>query len=568
MSTMKEMTVIAVICLLTEVTGHAGHKEASHHFLSKSMAMAFIPQNHWLNRRSATQCQNNEPYCESNKMECMNYVESNREHFCAIYPGHCGIGYTCYLSVPCPAHFELGCSVDPCYDSPCENGGTCNNEGGSNFTCSCTYGYYGSVCEYDDSCLSDPCLNGGMCNRVASNYDCSCTNRYIGTVCETDCRPGPADILFIMDASFRAEKQFSDSKAIVTSIVNKLSIGIDDFQVAILKYSFDVSVEFSFNTYTNKTAMIAAIDNITAIAGPSYLDKALDKAKEIFSSSSTFGARSQVLQYTIIISDGLSTLRTEAVYDAQVLRSQGVKILAIGNGEQVDQTELLQLATASQYVFPCGKEDNVADVIFMETVSSNCTDCALHTMVDILFLVDVSKHQMLLQQTLDTVKDLLYKATEYNSNTYVGMATFDLTTQFKFSLNQYTDRDAILLNSQIGLSSTNRNSNVSAALEFARESGFTGSRSDARKILVMFSNEGWSDRDEIVQQRESLSMNNVTVAFVTVGRSADLETAFTVAERASDVFYIEQNTDLVRLYALVAQTAYVECPDNIFDIRL
>ncbi|XP_060064712.1 collagen alpha-3(VI) chain-like [Ylistrum balloti] len=502
-----------------------------------------------------------------NGLSSQNYVESNREHFCATSPGLCGSGYTCYLSVPCPVHFELGCSANACYGLPCENGGQCSNNGGSNFTCLCTYGYYGSVCEYVDSCLVAPCLNGGTCNRVASDYSCSCTNRYIGTNCETDCRPGPADILFIMDASFSADKQFNDSKAIVTSIVNKLSIGIDDFHVAILKYSFDVSVEFSFNTYTNKTAMIAAIDNITAIAGPSYLDKALDKAKEMFSSSSTFGARSQVFQYTIIISDGLSTLRTEAVYDAQVLRSQGVKILAIGNGEQVDQTELLQLATASQYVFPGGKEDNVADVIFMETVSSNCADCTLNNMVDILLLVDVSQYQNSLQQTLDAVKDLIYKALEYNSNTHVGMATFDLTTQFKFSLNQYTDRDAILLNSQIGMSSTNRNSNVSAALEFARESGFTGSRSDARKILVMFSNEDWSDRDKIIQQRQSLSMNNVTVAFVTVGRSADLETAFTVAERASDVFYIEQNTDLVRLYALVAQTTHVECPDEIFDIR-
>ncbi|OWF35921.1 collagen alpha-5(VI) chain-like [Mizuhopecten yessoensis] len=567
MSTMTEVVILAyiVVCLLPESATHAGHEEVSHPFLSRSMAMSFIPKAHWIHRRTASSCQNDEGYCEKNKMECMTYVESNREHFCK--PDPCSSGSTCYLSTPCPAHFTQGCTENACLGLPCEHGATCSRQPGSNFTCLCTSGFYGDTCEYVDACHSVPCVNGGTCDRDANSFNCACTNRYQGTTCEIDCRPGPADILFIIDASLSTEKHFNDSKATVTAIINKLPIGADDFQIAVMKYSFDATMEFSFSTYTDKADLVSAIDNISPIMGPSYLDKALDKAKEVFGISSSFGARAQVFQYLIIVSDGLSTLRTEAVKDAQTLKNRGIKVLTVGNGEQVDQTELLQLATASQYVFSGGKEDDTTNVILIETVNTSCTDCLLNTMTDMVFVVDISKHQTVLQQTLDALKDLIYKALDYNPNTQVGMVTFDLTATLKFNLNQYTDRDKILLNSQIGLATTNQKSNITAALTFVRENGFNSNRPNSRKMLVVFSNKGWTDVDGILRERQALNMDNVLVVFVSVGRSADLVTVYTVAERVSDVYFIEQDADLVRFNALVAQTTHVECPFDIFDIR-
>ncbi|XP_021341560.1 collagen alpha-5(VI) chain-like [Mizuhopecten yessoensis] len=355
-----------------------------------------------------------------------------------------------------------------CYGQPCKNGATCHYTG-RNYTCTCANWFYGRNCDNVDACLSVPCVNGGTCDRDTNNFNCACTNRYQGTTCEIDCRPGPADILFIIDASFSTEKHFNDSKATVTAVVNKLPIGADDFQIAVIKYSFDATMEFSFSTYTYKADLVFAIDNISPTMGPSYVDKALKKANEVFGISSSYGARAQVFQYLIIVSDGLSTLRPEAVQGAQTLKSRGIKVLTVGNGEQVDQTELLQLATASQYVFSGGKEEDTTNVILIETVNTSCTDCLLNTMTVMVFMVDISKHQTVLQQTLDALKDLLYKALDYNPNTQVGMVPFDLTATFKFNLNQYTDRDKILLNSQIGLATTNQKSNITAALTFARE---------------------------------------------------------------------------------------------------
>ncbi|XP_069135285.1 collagen alpha-5(VI) chain-like [Argopecten irradians] len=368
-----------------------------------------------------------------------------------------------------------------------------------------------------------------------------------------------------MDSSYSTDKHLNDSKSSITAIVKKLSIGIDDFHVAVITYSFDVTVEFAFNQFTDKASVISAVNNLTGTRGPSFLDKALKKSKDIF--SAIYGARTSVRKYIIVISDGLATQREKAKYGAWELKSQGIRIFAIGNGEQVDQTELLQLATAQQYVFPAGREDDVTNAILMETVSSNCTDCSLHKMTDILFLVDDSQNQKSLQLTLDALTDLEDKVLNNNADTHVGMATFDLTVQLKYPLNYYKDRNDIIINSQIGISTTNRKSNISAALVFARHTGLTGSRSDARKMLVLFSNEGWTDLDDVRQQRQALNMDNVTVVFVTIGQDADLDIAYSVAERASDVYYIENHNDFERFNALVAQTAHVECPGNLFDIR-
>ncbi|XP_069127881.1 collagen alpha-5(VI) chain-like [Argopecten irradians] len=554
-----------LVPLLLEVDCHGGDQHHGSPFLPKSKAMSFIPENHWLNRRDANLCRDDEEYCERSPVICRQYVEPSREEACRETP--CSSGYTCYLEVPCRAHFRTGCRDVACINKACKNGASCHHITGSNVKCHCTHGYYGDVCEFVDSCLAAPCLNGGSCNRNASSFDCSCSNRYTGSTCETDCRPGPADILFIMDSSYSTEKHFNDSKASVTAIVNKLSIGTDDFLVACMTYSFDVTVEFSFDKFTDKASVITAINRLTNKGGSSYLDKALTKSKQMLSFASTYGARKSVRKYIIIISDGLSTLRKNAIDDAWQLKSQGVRVVAIGNGEQVEQKELLNLATVKQYVFPAGRENDVTNAILMETVNSSCTDCSIHKMTDILFLVDVSLHQTSLQLTLDALRDLEQKVLDFNSDTQVGMATFDLTVQSKFPFNFYTKRDDILDNSQIGIATTNVTSNISAALAFARHTGFTGARADARKMLVVFSNEGWTDLDDVRQHRQALNMDNVTVGFITVGRYADLASTYSVSEKPSHVYYIESHADFDRFEALVAQTTHAECPNDIFDVR-
>ena len=53
----------------------------------------------------------------------------------------------------------------PCErQTPCQNGGTCRNDGRGGYTCSCPPGWQGTNCqERMYHCLSNPCRNQGTC---------------------------------------------------------------------------------------------------------------------------------------------------------------------------------------------------------------------------------------------------------------------------------------------------------------------------------------------------------------------------------------------------------------------
>ena len=72
-----------------------------------------------------------------------------------------------------------------CSSSPCQNGGTCEDQVGS-YICLCTDGYEGSLCEDNsDDCNPNPCLNGGSCTDDINSYMCNCSPGYEGATCGT-----------------------------------------------------------------------------------------------------------------------------------------------------------------------------------------------------------------------------------------------------------------------------------------------------------------------------------------------------------------------------------------------
>ncbi|XP_077865312.1 uncharacterized protein LOC100372820 [Saccoglossus kowalevskii] len=125
--------------------------------------------------------------------------------FCNINNCHsdpCENGATC---VPSSAGFTCTCtagftgdlcdsSINDCVIGVCQNGGTCH-DGDNEFTCDCPIGYTGETCEEMDTkpCDPNPCLNSGECNELESPFDCQCagfqclcTSAYTGTLCEIE----------------------------------------------------------------------------------------------------------------------------------------------------------------------------------------------------------------------------------------------------------------------------------------------------------------------------------------------------------------------------------------------
>merc|ERR1711962_1762921 len=52
------------------------------------------------------------------------------------------------------------------------------------FTCSCSAGYDGIMCEeVQDPCESEPCLNGGSCAGTPDGFTCQCPSHFGGPTC-------------------------------------------------------------------------------------------------------------------------------------------------------------------------------------------------------------------------------------------------------------------------------------------------------------------------------------------------------------------------------------------------
>ncbi|XP_055375058.1 protein crumbs isoform X2 [Condylostylus longicornis] len=162
--------------------------------------------------------------CSQNINECLNAecqnnstcIDGIAEYTCACMPGYegdrceheidecasmpCHNGGTCTDMIAefhcqCPEEYA-GPQCDvlklvTCENNPCKNGSTCidgfNATTGNNFTCECTPGMIGFLCD-TAFCTVEPCKNGGFClfSEVSQPPICQCSIGYEGKFCETD----------------------------------------------------------------------------------------------------------------------------------------------------------------------------------------------------------------------------------------------------------------------------------------------------------------------------------------------------------------------------------------------
>ncbi|XP_072031301.1 uncharacterized protein [Amphiura filiformis] len=77
--------------------------------------------------------------------------------------------------------------IQVCVSQPCQNGGTCYNDGQGEYSCACNDGFTGQNCgQYVLVCGSMPCQNGGTCFDGPGQYACLCAEGFIGNNCEID----------------------------------------------------------------------------------------------------------------------------------------------------------------------------------------------------------------------------------------------------------------------------------------------------------------------------------------------------------------------------------------------
>ncbi|CCD69400.2 EGF-like domain-containing protein [Caenorhabditis elegans] len=112
-----------------------------------------------------------------------------------LYGGTCSdLGNGSYSCACLNLYMDTNCETfDSCYINKCENGGTCvptYNLLDSTFTCQCTPDWKGTYCEEERYyCDETPCENGGECEDIIgppNSYNCTCTPQWTGFNCTID----------------------------------------------------------------------------------------------------------------------------------------------------------------------------------------------------------------------------------------------------------------------------------------------------------------------------------------------------------------------------------------------
>ena len=100
----------------------------------------------------------------------------------------------------------------------------------------------------------------------------------------SDCRPGPSDVLFLVDASTSENNSVRLSLDYIKHFVAKLPIGPKDFQIAVATYAYNQQLLIEFDEYKDKGNLTAAIEELEQRVyhgGPTFTYKALDWGRKV-----------------------------------------------------------------------------------------------------------------------------------------------------------------------------------------------------------------------------------------------------------------------------------------------
>ncbi|XP_052092767.1 von Willebrand factor A domain-containing protein 2-like [Mytilus californianus] len=528
-------------------------------------------------RRSAYDC-TDEYWCEENIQYCTQHFEEGREEYCPKRSTPCGNGTTCYLFQPCynPVHpIVTSCTEDLCMSFPCENGGNCSviNATHISYTCACVSGYNQSTdCATDyNECASNPCLNGGPCGNNFNQFTCHCTNRFEGVICEKDCRPGPADIVFVIDTSSSLKEDLNRSITFIREFVDKLPIGVDDFQIAVITFGREPNVLFDLDDYTNTADIIHAIDFIEGREEETLTVPALQKAVEISMSSSSGSRLSSAYHYIVLLYDGLSSDPNDV---STFVQTSSVPIFTVGIGHSILHNELLTVSGRAEHISSPSHFNDLYNRFLREIIHTNCNDCTLHTEADVIILLDINNNQtnsnFISRQTYGT-RALIDAIVNYNSDVNISMYSYTEEPDIVFNFTK--DKDGMIAKAfGIGKDVSSDSSNTTHALVHIRESGFypfNGGRSSARKFVVLISDGNWMSTDAIKMEIIKMKNSSIEVHAIFAGEDSNMDNLIYVMDDPTHVYYVHDANyvDTTSLNVLASLTSYYTCGNDIFTNR-
>ena len=168
----------------------------------------------------------------------------------------------------------------------------------------------------------------------------------------TDCK-AVADIAVLVDSSASLRNEFHKEVKFVKSLADQLRISKDGVRMGVVTFSYYAELTIKLSDHTNPESFKRAANKIPLMKSQTYIDRGLIVTrKELFTEEN--GDRKDVPNVVILLTDGVQTISrysvpAETIADA--LRRDGVTVLGIGIGSEVDPKELQRIVGDSENLY-------------------------------------------------------------------------------------------------------------------------------------------------------------------------------------------------------------------------
>uniref|UniRef100_A0A8B9SDP2 VWFA domain-containing protein n=1 Tax=Apteryx owenii TaxID=8824 RepID=A0A8B9SDP2_APTOW len=139
-------------------------------------------------------------------------------------------------------------------------------------------------------------------------------------------------------------KNFQLIRAFLLKIVNALDIGPSNVRVGLVLYSNEPRLEFSLDTFKDKSEILNYLKNLPYRGGQTYTGVAIEfLRKKVFTQEAGSRKKQGVQQIAVVITDGQSL--DNYTEPASKLRRKGVTVYAVGIQNTTESSKLDKIAT-------------------------------------------------------------------------------------------------------------------------------------------------------------------------------------------------------------------------------
>jgi Mg-chelatase subunit ChlD len=111
----------------------------------------------------------------------------------------------------------------------------------------------------------------------------------------------------------------------VETLIGSFEVGLAMTRIGVVTYASDALVRFELNKYDNAAEIIEFVDTMRRQHGGTQTGDALKEARE-HTFQKEHGARDEVIQVAIVITDGVSANRKQTIAEAKLVRDEGIKV--------------------------------------------------------------------------------------------------------------------------------------------------------------------------------------------------------------------------------------------------